>query len=193
MSRWQFHVRVLTAIAAICLVLEAVALVFWFDLVDPVGLLLFLVPLALDLAIGICVVALIVLALRRKDWLVGALALGIAAVSLVVVVYGRDVGTHLRFARHRAGYAATIQHVEGALARDGDLTGVPGDLSVEPGPPLRVAFPWPGGLMDNWCGAVYDPSGEVVHAEREHVRQLFGGTLLSCSGLERNWYLCCFT
>jgi hypothetical protein len=77
---------------------------------------------------------------------------------------------------------------------------------VEPGPPLRVAFPRPGGILDNWCGIVYDPSGEVLKARQfksdysnwddpslQHVKQLFGGDLKYSVHLRGHFYRCWFT
>ncbi len=77
---------------------------------------------------------------------------------------------------------------------------------VEPGPPLRLAFPWPGGVIDNWCGAVYDPSKVVLQANKFtgdwdkwhdqvpiEVIRLFGGDMMYCAELEPPFYRCCFT
>lgn len=78
-------------------------------------------------------------------------------------------------------------------------------MEVEPGPPLRAVFPqW--GIMDNWWGIIYDPSGFVEEAnkfksdwsnwddpELQKVKKLFGGDMVKCDKLEEGWYLCSFT
>jgi hypothetical protein len=70
----------------------------------------------------------------------------------------------------------------------------------EPGPPERTAFPWPGGLLDNWRGVVYDPSNELdalvrkPRAPRDHpARRFFGGDIIKVEHLEGPWYFCWFT
>lgn len=77
---------------------------------------------------------------------------------------------------------------------------------VDSDSPLRVAFPQPGGLLDNWEGVVYDPTGEVQKAQGwtevngqqaftapDHVRRLFGGSIVSCVHIHRDYYRCWFT
>ena len=64
------------------------------------------------------------------------------------------------------------------------------DCHIEPGPPLRVVFVQPAGVLDNWVGIVYDPTGIVINARQfkddwsnwndpalKEVRQMFGGDL----------------
>lgn len=77
---------------------------------------------------------------------------------------------------------------------------------VEPGPPLRVAFPLPGGILDNWEGVVYDPSDEisVAHEIRPDlsnwneprfvaIRLWFGGDLRYAEHVDGHFYRCWFT
>lgn len=75
---------------------------------------------------------------------------------------------------------------------------------VELGPPVRVAFPQPGGILDNWEGIVYDPTGEVLKARGwtepgtklsapPEIVGLFGGNIVTCSHVESNYYRCWFT
>jgi hypothetical protein len=80
------------------------------------------------------------------------------------------------------------------------------DYVVDPGPPLRVAFPQPGGILDNWVGIVYDPSGMVMRANEfkadrsnwddpslAQVKLLFGGILIRCVHIGGHYYRCWFT
>ena len=73
---------------------------------------------------------------------------------------------------------------------------------VDRGPPVRVAFN-PEGLLDNWSGIIFDPTGEVMLADGfdqdgnfsapDHVTKLFGGDLVGCRHLWRHYYSCSFT
>src|SRR5262245_23646376 len=76
---------------------------------------------------------------------------------------------------------------------------------VELGPPLRVAFV-EDGLLDNWHGIVYDPTGLVLRANLlkgdysnrgdprlNEVLQLFGGMMIRAVPLGGPWYRCYFT
>lgn len=74
---------------------------------------------------------------------------------------------------------------------------------VQPGEPRRVAFPLPGGLLDNWRGVVYDPSGEAMRVNAlekwsdqwrdDPVAGWFGGDMVECRHLRDHFYLCSFT
>jgi hypothetical protein len=79
------------------------------------------------------------------------------------------------------------------------------DFVVDAGPPRRVAFPQPGGIIDNWEGVIHDPSrgldGAVPPAggvrggfspPPELVR-VFGGSLLACRPVRDHFYRCWFT
>lgn len=72
---------------------------------------------------------------------------------------------------------------------------------VDEGPPLRVAFN-PQGILDNWSGIVFDPTGEVMKADGfdasgtfrapQQITKLFGGDLLYCRHLLGDYYSCSF-
>ena len=76
------------------------------------------------------------------------------------------------------------------------------DCYVDPGPPIRVAFVWDG-IIDNWYGPVYDPSGKVLEANKfksnwddpslADIKKLFGGDMVGCRHLTGPWYFCSFT
>jgi hypothetical protein len=121
--------------------------------------------------------------------------------GLCVWVYGQRLGTLARFHALKPRYESVV-----AALADGRDPGIRVAHRVEQGPPLRVAFPWPGGILDNWCGVVYDPSGLVMKArplkpdlsslgapDLQKVRALFGGDLFYCEPLGGNWYFCSFT
>jgi hypothetical protein len=76
------------------------------------------------------------------------------------------------------------------------------EYEIDSGPPVRFAFE-PDGILDNWSGIVFDPSGDVMQADGfdskgkfrapERITKLFGGDLVSCSHLFRHYYKCGFT
>lgn len=76
-------------------------------------------------------------------------------------------------------------------------------FSVDLGPPIRVAFN-PAGMLDNWSGIIYDPTGDVMQARGfdpvtgefaapEKITKLFSGDLYSCRHLWGRYYDCSFT
>ena len=80
------------------------------------------------------------------------------------------------------------------------------DYFVEAGPPLRIAFRQPGGILDNWQGVIYDPSGAVLRSAQfktdfsnwnaptlRDIKHLFGGELMYCKHLKGHFYRCWFT
>jgi hypothetical protein len=83
-----------------------------------------------------------------------------------------------------------------------------GSYAVDAGPPVRIAVRLPGGLLDNWCGIVRDPTGVVMSPRssmhvpanssncpdrRRQVTDLFGGVLVSCHLISPPYYHCCFS
>ncbi|AKH41737.1 hypothetical protein WYH_00681 [Croceibacterium atlanticum] len=75
---------------------------------------------------------------------------------------------------------------------------------LDEGPPRRVAFPMPGGFLDNWSGVIYDPTGEVMLADGfdsetgefaapERITKLFYGDIVSCRHMLGSFYNCSFT
>jgi hypothetical protein len=74
---------------------------------------------------------------------------------------------------------------------------------VDAGPPVRVAFN-PEGMLDNWSGIIFDPTGSVMLAKGfdpktgkfaapDRVTKLFGGDLVGCRRLGGSYYDCSFT
>jgi hypothetical protein len=120
---------------------------------------------------------------------------------------GIHSGSWLRLMLNRPHYERIIAGLRGgerppppgaALAREGGIA-----YEVDPGPPLRVAFD-PDGLLEVWTAIVFDPSGAVALADGfdpatgrfaapDRVTRLFGGDLVRCRRLARDYYLCTFT
>lgn len=151
---------------------------------------LFILPL--DLA-AVWLISRVIAHVWTAPGLGRCLAVGIAA-SLVVEVRASsdEIGVHAYFLRHQSAYQRVLEHVRDSSVPDrGMFAGV--DYQVELGP-TRVAFPWPGGIIDNWFGVVHDPSGGVTRAPHDaSIRELFGGDLIGVRHLWGPWYLCSFT
>lgn len=122
----------------------------------------------------------------------------IGPVAVMLLLWGTPLGLRIGVAstlwRAESGYREVIEAIRDdpvAQPPDGGPPAV-----VEPGPPLRVAFPW-GGLGDNWSAVVYDPGGSVLAANGPHgapeIRALFGGTLIHAKHVWGPWYFCVFT
>lgn len=75
---------------------------------------------------------------------------------------------------------------------------------LDNGPPRRVAFPKPGGFLDNWSAVIFDPTGEVMLADGfdsvtgefaapDHITKLFYGDIVYCRHMLGSFYNCTFT
>ena len=99
------------------------------------------------------------------------------------------------------GYEAIVGRVMATgNARGGEASGV--QFEVDAGPPLRVAFPQPGGIIDNWEGVVWDPTDVVrsatgwrdgTYTASPVAKALFGGDLVACRHVIDHFYRCWFT
>jgi len=149
-------------------------------------------------------------AVWRRDSLAAASALGFVISGLAlwhmephISRKGDAAIFRYRFTANRAAYDRIVAEAEraGAGSSYGERAGIL--FEVDGGPPVRVAFPQPGGLLDNWEGVIYDPTGEVLKASWRSspgevsappgVRELFGGDLVACHHVEGNYYRCWFT
>ncbi len=119
---------------------------------------------------------------------------------------GRFFTPKIRFVVQHAAYDAIVARESAVPSTEGFHDSGAIRYVVDLGPPLRIAFIWPGGLIDNWCGAIYDPSGVVMRSSDfdgewatwhdqvpTSVIELFGGDLVHCEELAAPYYHCCFT
>jgi hypothetical protein len=176
--------------------------VFWIDLYDRLWVIAPLLPITLWLGLVGLAGFIAIRGFRERTWAkASGLLLGLAMAGAMQGSVGGRIGLLARFYTLRPSYQEVIEAIEAGM----DRSGGPRHL-VERGRPLRVAFPWPGGILDNWCGVVYDPSGLVMKAKRfqpdlsnfgdptlQDVKKLFGGDMRSCEPLGGPWYFCCFT
>lgn len=130
---------------------------------------------------------------------------GVALALALLTVFDEELSIWAYFTAHRSQHEEVVQRAQGMRARGEEVSRAalaPARINVADGPHLRVAVVWPGGVTDNWCGAVHDATGRVglpdeawarLPDEVQRREELFGGRMLDCHPLEGPWFLCCFT
>lgn len=139
-------------------------------------------------------------------WILGLIPMLAWAFAGLVILLVAAWRARVRFSLERADYEAVVARETETPSESGRRRTDGLHYVVDAGPPTRIAFVWPGGVIDNWCGAVYDPTGVVLRSSDfdgdwatlheqvpPEVRKLFGGNLVSCSELDAPFYQCCFT
>jgi hypothetical protein len=130
----------------------------------------------------------------------------VAVASPFLAQLGATFLERMRFERLRPVYEETVAAAleagepPGRHERDGVV------YLLDAGPPARLAFPWASGTVFVWCGAVYDPTAEVLRindlrpdgSNRDdpalvRLQSLFGGGLSDCHALADEYFSCCFT
>lgn len=125
------------------------------------------------------------------------------AVALPLLRGGSFIGSLTRLLANHSHYQAIVAKAEKSrksvwYENDRGVT-----YSTDLGPPVRVAFN-PAGMLDNWSGIIYDPTGDVMLAKGfdpkagkffapDRVTKLFNGDLLWCRHLFGSYYDCSFT
>jgi hypothetical protein len=190
------------ALIAVWALLALLLDLLWIDLYDRFWVIAFVLPATLWLGIAGLAGSIAVRAFRDRAWAAPMILLAaLASVGTLQGLAGERIGLLARFHTLRPRYRAIVADIQAGRVPPGGTR-----YLIEQGIPLRVAFPWPGGITDNWCGVVYDPSGLVLKARLfrpdlsnfgdpalRQVRSLFGGDLRSCEPLGGHWYFCCFT
>lgn len=139
-------------------------------------------------------------------------AAAVPAISLIlwfVVPQVAALGDRFQFARRFSRLEPQYEAIVAALSKEPPLVrrGTIGGITfvVDSGPPLRVAFPQPGGIIDNWEGVIYDPSGRVGlatgwkngvagdYTAPPEIKRVFGGDLVGCRQVAARFYRCWFT
>ena len=146
---------------------------------------------------------------RQTTWSVAgfaALVPLIASVHQPLAVAGDNAQFRRRFERLAPSYATIVRQLESGAVPVRDGTSADIRFLADSGPPVRVAFPQTNGILDNWEGVIYDPSGAVLSAGQfgsagstpafsapPEVRRLFGGDLVACERVRDAYYRCWFT
>ena len=114
--------------------------------------------------------------------------------------WGSQTWFWVSFKLHETTYQDIVARAD-ALPGHGEVRGV--RYQIEPGPPVRIAFPQPVGVADNWGAVVHDPSDAVATARgwskqgdytvRADLRELWGGDIVVCSRITGHYYRCWFT
>lgn len=119
---------------------------------------------------------------------------------------GHRAGMWSHFLAHRTRYDHIVAKIQRSAPPNAtrwrtDESGV--EYLADVGPPVRIAFD-ADGLIDNWTGIIFDPTGEVMFARGfdpvtgeffapERITKLFGGDLVGCRPLTGSYYYCSFT
>ena len=192
-------------------------LTYWLSLflMLPVGAMFSIVGLTIFGFSAVCARRRCGASRRRAVWAL----LAVPGFIVITAVFGSYVARagdiaafRFFFALHQSEYHRIAQTVargelrapdsasHGHVVRDGV------NFDVDTGPPMRIAFPRPGGLLDNWEGVVYDPtdavrvaqgwsfaSGKQEFTAPAAVRTLFGGDIIACELVTEHFYRCWFT
>jgi hypothetical protein len=199
-----------TVAIAVWIVL-GVVLWFFYGWIDEVLWMLSFLPYALWIVVGINLLAFSFMFKYR--WRATAVrAVVLTAVTVLSLSYGSRLSiAGRRFLLHwrLARVAPELERLSSQIAAGrgqptpGEHKGSFGVYIIDVGPPVRIAVPLPGGILDNWCGLVRDPTGLVMSPrstiprgnghETRFAWGLFGGVLVSCKPLGPPWYHCCFS
>jgi hypothetical protein len=173
-----------------------VGLWMWMDgIADAAFIGLFVAGTWAAVGFGLFVVALILVAQRYRRPLHGAVAVLVAAGGVAIATNGSRLaraGIDLRFLAARSDYETIVRRVELGANPPGDRAALDIDYLVDRGPPRRVAFRIPGGILDNWCAVVHDRTGSLKNPTPA-MTKIFGGDLLDCRAFDEVFFLCCFT
>ena len=192
-----------------CTLLVLLRSVFHHDLIINLWIFIWAVD-ALILSLAAISIFQLIIAIRKKRHPRS----GILLAALIVcgsVSYGtdilKDLGLQLRFYRFQQAYSEIVAELQsGSIAQTGEHLGIA--YKSENEPDFRVAFSW-SGIIDNWYGVIYDPSGKIMRCnksdppfsgqnpsadeELEKISMIFGGVIYKAEHLGGNWYLGWFT
>ncbi|MEQ4504849.1 hypothetical protein [Pseudomonas sp.] len=143
---------------------------------------------------------------REKILAIAAAPFGLActlALAWPSLAAGSFGGSLSRLIVNKSQYEAIIRKAQSHQKPDWFAEDEGVTYSVDVGPPVRVAFN-PAGMLDNWSGIIYDPTGDVMLAKGfdsksgrffgpDRITKLFKGDLVRCRRLWGSYYDCSFT
>ena len=198
-------------ISVTCSLFILLRFLFHHDLIINLWILVWAID-AVIIGLGLISIIQLIIILRKKRNRSAAIVL-CALLAIGGISYGtdliKDLGLRLRFQRLKPTYSEIIEKLSsGKIPGEGNYLGT--RYESETDPDLKVSFSW-GGIVDNWYGIIYDPSGKImqinksepfkgrdpgspkVAKELEKIRMVFGGALYKAEKLGDHWYLCWFT
>ena len=202
MYQAPFHIKKPVVIWCLCILIRCL---FWYEISNLLWItIIWIDMLLLFFGIFLAVASLILLYRRRSRRKNTVFAILITAFIVIrwITPYGQYSGIYFRFWRNSYQYEQVVNEIIKGTPEEECR---PRPYRIDKGPPMRVAFLW-GGIVDNWNGIIYDPTGYVLKAnqlkrdfsnwddpEMYPVRMLFGGELYYAKHLGGNWYFCLFT
>ena len=184
---------------------------FHHDLIINLWILVWAID-AIIIGLGLISIVQLIITIRKKRNRFAGICLGVL-LTIGSISYGtdliKDLGLKLRFYRLKPAYSEIIEKAKlEAGPQKGTHLGI--RYESETDPVFRVSFSW-GGIIDNWYGIIYDPSGKIMRCnesdprfpgqgpevpedkEFSQIRMVFGGLLYKAEKLSDHWYLCWFT
>ena len=194
-----------------CILFILLRFLFHHDLIINLWILVWAID-AIIIGLGLISIVQLIITIRKKRNRFAGICLG-ALLAIGSISYGtdliKDLGLKLRFYRLKPAYSEIIEKAKlEAGPQKGTHLGI--RYESETDPVFRVSFSW-GGIIDNWYGIIYDPSGKIMRCnesdprfpdqgpevpedkERSQIRMVFGGVLYKAEKLSDHWYLCWFT
>ena len=192
-----------------CILFILLRFLFHHDLIISLWILVWGID-ALIIVLSIVSIIQLMINIRKKRNRLAAIFL-CTLIGTSSISYGtdlvKDLGLKLRFYRFKPTYSEIVDKLNsGKMPHEGRYREI--NYKSETDPVFRVSFSW-GGMIDNWYGIVYDPSGNIMRCnesdprfpdqgpmddeELSKIRMIFGGVLYKVEKLSDHWYLCWFT
>ncbi|HIG83281.1 MAG TPA: hypothetical protein EYG40_14360 [Verrucomicrobia bacterium] len=196
---------------ASCTLFILLRFLFHHDLIINLWILVFVID-AIIIGLGLLSIIQLIITIKKKRNRFAGICLGVL-LTIGSISYGtdfiKDLGLKLRFYRLKSAYSEIVANVKSETGpQKGNHLGIYYRSEIDP--VFRVTFPW-SGIVDNWYGIIYDPSGKVLRCnesdprfpgpgpeapedkELSQIRMVFGGLLYKAEHLGNHWYLCWFT
>ena len=192
-----------------CILFILLRFLFHHDLISSLWILVWGID-ALIIVLSIISIIQLMINIKKKRNRLAAFFL-CTLIGTSSISYGtdlvKDLGLKLRFYRFKPTYSEIVDKLNsGKMPHEGRHRKI--NYKSETDPVFRVAFSW-GGMIDNWYGIVYDPSGNIMRfndsdprfpdqgqkddEELNKIRMIFGGVLYKVEKLSNHWYMCWFT
>lgn len=144
--------------------------------------------------IALVVYASLALVRRSRSKAIVALLLLVAIPSLLF--FGMSIAVRVRFALIKPQLMAEVQQLHGIIKSGGKVSQFRVEVSASQLTP-PVAFS-DGGIIDNWMGFVYDPTGQIDKVKNSEpipppVKRWFGGDMMWVMPLGDGWFYCGFS